>query len=49
MSSNSVFWYHVGRVAVHVQIEGESKLISPHSFFLAPAAQKFPPRLANLF
>jgi hypothetical protein len=49
MSENNVFWYYMGRVAVHVQIEGESKLISPYSFFLASAGQKFPQRVANLF
>jgi len=46
---SNVFWYYVGRAAQHVHIDGESRLISPHSFFLAPAAQKFPPHVANQF
>lgn len=46
---SNVFWYYMGRVAQHVQVDGESRLISPHSYFLASAGQKFPPRIASLF
>jgi len=47
--SEYIFWYHLGKRATTVEIDGEIKLISPHSYFLAPSTQKFPPAKVRLF
>jgi hypothetical protein len=44
-----VFWYFVGNRVENLIIDGQPSLVSPHSYFRAPAGQTFPAHAKHLF